>query len=136
MWRTINDAHFGGQLTPLATIDWAHTSGPEGIGAHGRYYPKSKCIVIDEKFKFAKDAIHSVNKAELSNAEIAYRLLMHEMVHQALHQNKASKPGGHGTAFLKEAQRIAGQLGEKLPTEGDVDKWPLTGLLPAQSAGF
>lgn len=125
MWHEINKAHFDGQLQPLATIDWGKTSGPEGIGAHGKFFQKSKCIVIDEKFNFDEDALHAGDKAEAAKAEVAYRLMMHEMVHQALHQKKAPDPGGHGASFLAEAQRIAQQLGEKPPAAEDLHQWPL-----------
>jgi hypothetical protein len=59
----------------LATIDWAPISGPEGIGAHGRYFHRSKCIVIDEKFKFSKDAIRSGDEAEGAKLSEAMRWL-------------------------------------------------------------
>ncbi len=51
--------------------------------------------------------------------------MIHEMVHQALHQKNSPNPGGHGASFLAEAQRIAQQLGEKPPTAEDAHQWPL-----------
>jgi hypothetical protein len=123
MWTTINETLFEGKLLPLVSVDWGETSGADGIGAHGKFFPKSRCIVIDEKFKFDEDKIREGNKKEEVKAEVAYRLLIHEMIHQSLHQNDAQLPGQHGEAFLAEAQRIAPLLGIEIPT-GKVERWP------------
>jgi len=125
MWQEINEDHFAGDLKPLTSIDWAAISGEEGIGALGRFYPKSRCIAIDETFRFNREAIRAEDKIEEIKLEVAYRLLMHEMIHQALHEKKAPNPGGHGASFLEEARRIAQQLGEKTPAEEDARHWPL-----------
>lgn len=124
MWKTINDTLFGGKLLPLTTIDWGDTSGAGGIGAHGKFFPESRCIVIDEKVKFDEAKIREKDRVELAKAEVAYRLLIHEIIHQSLHQNGALLPGQHGEAFLAEAQRIAPLLGIEIPTD-KVDRWPL-----------
>jgi hypothetical protein len=125
MWDEINQRHFGGELEPLADIDWAETSGENGIGAHGVFFEKSKAIAIDEKFRFDEEAVKKGDEKETGKVEHAYRLLMHEMVHQALYQKKASQPGGHGASFLAEAERISQQLGLMPPTAQNVQRWPL-----------
>jgi hypothetical protein len=86
MWEDIKQRYFGGELEPLAAIDWDEISGDNGIGAHGVFFNKSRCIVIDEKFRFVEEAIRAGDEEENRKVECAYRLLMHEMVHQALHQ--------------------------------------------------
>lgn len=125
MWKDINDKCFGGELLPLADIDWGETSGKNGFRAHGFFSPKSRCIAIDQIFRFSADAIRSGDKTEEANAMIAYGLMMHEMVHQALHQRNVAQPNGHGDAFLEEAQRIAALTGESSPTAENVRSWPL-----------
>jgi hypothetical protein len=124
MWEDINRSQFGGELKPLAALDWGELSGENGIGAHGVFFPRSRCIVIDQKFKFDDEAIREGNEEEKRKAEQAYCLLMHEMVHQALYQKRADKPGGHGATFLAEAERISKQMGQELPTSDNVKRWP------------
>jgi hypothetical protein len=124
MWEEINQRYFSGELEPLADIDWAETSGDNGIGAHGVFFDKSRCIAIDEKFRFDEEAIKAGDEGESRKVECAYRLLMHEMVHQALYQRKAPQPGGHGASFLAEAERISKQLGQEPPTAANVQRWP------------
>jgi hypothetical protein len=87
MWEDINPRYFDGELEPLADIDWGETSGPGGFGAHGVYF-KSRCIAIDEKYKFDEEAIRAGNEEEKAKLEVAYGLLMHEMVHQVLYQRE------------------------------------------------
>ncbi|MHC2531853.1 hypothetical protein [Bradyrhizobium diazoefficiens] len=125
MWREINREFFGDELKPLAEIAFAETSGSGGIGAHGKFFDKSRCIAIDEKFKFDEEAIRGGSAEETNKVELAYRVLMHEMVHQALFERGAEKPGGHGEMFLAEAQRISKQMGEEPPTPENVVRWPL-----------
>lgn len=124
MWTEINQEYFAGELQPLAAINWEVTSGPEGIDAYGIFVAKSNCIIIDEKFRFDEAAIQAGDKKEEAKAEYAYRLLMHEMVHQALHQKNAPRPGGHGVSFLAEAERISKQMGIEAPTAANVHQWP------------
>jgi hypothetical protein len=124
MWTEINQGYFGGELKPLAALDWDEISGENGIGAHGVFFSKSRCIVIDEKFKFDEEAVKEGNEEENRKVDHAYRLLMHEMVHQALHQRKADRPGGHGASFLAEAKRISEQMGQEAPTADNVKRWP------------
>jgi hypothetical protein len=121
MWVEINQSFFAGELKPLRDIDWGETSGPNGIGAHGRFF-KSRCIVIDEKFRFDEAAIKAGDKKEEGNAECAYRLLVHEMVHQLL--DERNSPQGHGASFLAEVQRISKQMGEEPPTAENATRWP------------
>jgi hypothetical protein len=134
MWTDINTRYFGGDLQPLAAIDWGEISGPKGIGAHGVFYPKSNCIVIDEKFRFDEAAIKASDKEEEEKLECAYRLLMHEMVHQALHQKKAPDPGKHDESFLAEAKRISTQAGFEPPTAENVHQWPFPAPEPISEA--
>lgn len=129
MWEEINQLYFAGELEPLADLDWGETSGKNGIGAHGVFFNKSRAIAIDEKFRFDEEAIKAGDAKEAGNAECAYRLLMHEMVHQALYQKKAPQPGGHGASFLAEAERISKQLGLEPPTAENVNRWPFDDLV-------
>lgn len=124
MWTTLNEELFGGKLAPLVAIDWGETSGANGISAHGKFIPRAKCIIIDEKFKFDEQKIRENDKKEEAKLEVAYCLLIHEMIHQSLHENGAQRPGQHGEAFLSEAQRIAARLGIAAPTD-DVSRWPV-----------
>jgi hypothetical protein len=94
-------------------------SGDDAIDAFGAYFPRSKGIVIDERFRPDKDAIRAGDKIEEAKLEVAYRLMIHEMIHQALYQQNAPKPGGHGSSFVDEARRIADQLEIKPPTDDD-----------------
>jgi hypothetical protein len=134
MWTDINTNYFAGELQPLAAIDWGETSGSEGIGAHGVFFPKSNCIVIDKKFRFDEEAFRAGDKEEAEKVECAYRLLMHEMVHQALHQTKAPQPGRHGASFLAEAERISKQTGLEPPTAENVHPWPFPAPKPISEA--
>jgi hypothetical protein len=93
MWEGINQRHFDDELKPLAAVDWDEISGENGIGAHGLFFPKSRCIVIDENFRFDEEAIRAGDEKEKYKAECAYLLLIHEMVHQVLYQRKAPQPG-------------------------------------------
>jgi len=130
MWQEINEAHFDGQLEPLAAIDWGPISGDHGIDAFGVFFPSSKCIVIAERFRPDRDATPAGEESEKAKVEVAYRLLIHEMIHQALYQQNAPRPGGHGSSFVDEARRIADQLGGKQPTEEDACRWPdIAGIL-------
>jgi hypothetical protein len=97
MWEDINNRYFGGELKPLA-IGWGGISGPEGIGAHGKFIAASRCIIIDEKFRFDEVAIQNGSEEEERKCEQTYRLLIHEMIHQAVHQRTGAK-GGHGPTW-------------------------------------
>jgi hypothetical protein len=130
MWEDINQLYFGGELKPVADIDWGELSGEQGIGAHGVFFDKSRCIAIDEKFRFDEEATKAGSKEEKRKLECAYRLLMHEMVHQALYQRKAPRPGQHGESFLAEAVRISKLLGDEPPTEENVHRWPFHAAVP------
>jgi hypothetical protein len=125
MWEGINQRYFDDELKPLAAVDWDEISGENGIGAHGLFFPKSRCIVIDENFRFDEEAIRAGDEKEKYKAECAYLLLIHEMVHQVLYQRKAPQPGGHGASFLAEAERISKQMGQELPTAENVKRWPV-----------
>jgi hypothetical protein len=138
MWTDINRNFFAGELQPLAAIDWGEISGPASMEAYGRFIPKAKCIIIDEQFRFDKEAIRTGEKEEAekekNKVECAYRLLMHEMVHQALHQKEAAQPGQHGASFLAEADRISKLAGMECPTAENVDRWPFQALEPTSEA--
>jgi SprT-like family protein len=125
MWEEINRDHFGEELKPLADIEWDELSGENGIGAHGRFFPKGNCIAIDEKFRFDEKAMKAGDQQELKKIKVAYCLVMHEMVHQLLHQRNDPKSGGHGESFLAEATRISKQMGVEPPTTENVHHWPL-----------
>ena len=124
MWNEINAEHFGGELNPVAEIDWAPISGEDGLDAFGAYFPYSNCIVIDERFKFDADMIRAGDEKETARLEVAFRLVLHEMIHQSLYQKMAPKPGGHSQSFVEEATRIAEKLDIQPPTEKDAFCWP------------
>lgn len=132
MWEAINQQFFGGELEALWAIDWGPISGPGTMEAFGRYIPQSKCIIIADRFQFDADKIRSGDKQEAAKAEIAYRLMLHEMIHQSLHQIKAPSPGQHREAFIAEAERIAVLLKVPPPlNEVDAARWPGIGGLMA-----
>ena len=131
IWEGINESCFDGELEELLAIDWGPISGPGTMEAFGRYIPRSKCMIIADRFQFDADKIQAGDKKEEAKAEVAYRLMVHEMIHQALHQKQAPSPGQHRDAFIAEATRIA----ERLQTQAPIDEtesagWPnVAGLL-------
>ncbi|MET2825841.1 hypothetical protein [Mesorhizobium shangrilense] len=125
MWVQINRTCFDGQLEPLSAIGFEELSGPNGIGAHGKYVLQSKCIMIDKLFEFSEDDRLAGDDEALAKAEIACRLMVHEMIHQALYQHKKPNPGGHGNSFFDEAQRIANLTGDDAPTLETANRWPI-----------
>lgn len=102
MWEDINQRNFSGELESPGDIDWGEISGDNGISAHGVFFDKARAIAIDERFKFDEEATKAGDQEETRKAECAYRLLMHEMIHQVLHQRKAPQPGGHGSSFWQK----------------------------------
>jgi hypothetical protein len=127
-WQALNKDCFEGKLDELWALGWGELSGPNGIGAHGFYRPQSKCIVIDSRFKPDWEKALENNAAELVKADLAVRLLAHEMLHQALHQRNASRAGQHGEAFIDEATRISGIMNWHAPAdEKEAAQWPLLG---------
>lgn len=129
MWLDINEHYFDNQLIPLADIDYGELSGPDGIGAHGIYIGNGNCIIIDQLFKFDEEAVRKDVELEKNKLEIVYRLVLHEMLHQAVHQNAGRIIGGHGQEFLEEARRVAKLLAQPEPTEENVARWPLNFLI-------
>lgn len=133
MWEDINERYFGGELEELWAIDWGPISGPGTMEAFGRYIPQSKCMIIADRFQFDAAKIQAGDEKEEAKLEVAYGLMVHEMIHQALHQKQASSPGQHQDAFIAEATRIA----ERLKVSAPIDKansaqWPdIAGLLVA-----
>ncbi|SOC89928.1 hypothetical protein SAMN05421890_4917 [Ensifer adhaerens] len=129
MWDDINAACFAGELTPPADISWQETGGENGIGAHGVYLPKPNAIAIDERFRPDIAAVKAKDPKEIGKLEIVYRLVIHEMIHQALHQRNAPTPGGHGASFCSEAERVAKLLAASgievvTPTLDNAKYWP------------
>jgi len=117
-------------LTPVSDIDWLPLTGKEGIEAFGVYFHRANAIGIDERFKFDADAIRACDPKAEARLETTYRLVLHEMVHQAQYQKSLPRPGSHGPSFVAEATRIAGNLGVPPPTEGTAHRWPeLAGIL-------
>ncbi|MCP4120462.1 MAG: SprT family zinc-dependent metalloprotease [Bacteroidetes bacterium] len=130
LWIKINSDFFDGKLHPLAEIEWVELSGENGIGAHGRYVPQSMCIMIDSRFEPDKIKLRHKDKTEEAKLEVSYRLLVHEMVHQALHEKNAPNPGGHGKSFLEEAHRVSKILEVPPPNISECSSWPeLRGLI-------
>jgi len=129
MWTEINAAHFGGTLKPLAEISWLPLSDEEeGIDAFGIYFPKSNAIAIDERFKPDETKVRAGDPTEEAKLEVTYRLVVHEMVHQAARQRQLPRPGGHGESFIAVAAPVAVSLGTEPPTAATADRWP--DLLP------
>jgi hypothetical protein len=131
MWADINTRYFGGELTPPSDISWQEISGPNGIGAHGVYFDKVNAIAIDQKFRPDLAAVKAKDATEGEKLEIVYRLVLHEMIHQSLHEKHAPSPGGHGASFCSEAERVSKLLAENgievvKPTLENVRQWPLT----------
>jgi len=125
MWVEINKRYFDDQFTALAEIDYLILSGSDGIGAHGMYSGNGKCIIIDTLFKFDGEAVRSGNLEEQFKFDLVYGLMMHEMLHQSVHEKAGRIIGGHGPAFLEEAKRVASLLEEPAPTPENVARWPL-----------
>ena len=125
MWVSNNERFFGGKLKPPLEITWQELSGENGMGCHGVYFDKSNCIAIDEKFKFDPAMVELVED-EARKANIADCLVLHEMIHQAMHQNGEPKFGKHGEAFIREASRVALIAGGTAPTSREeAERWPL-----------
>lgn len=130
MWDDINARCFDGELTPPVDISWQETGGENGVGAHGIYFPKVNAIAIDDRFRPDTEAVRSGDRSETMKLEITYRLVIHEMIHQALYQKRAPSPGGHGASFCSEAERVAGLLVANgievvAPTLENAKRWPL-----------
>jgi hypothetical protein len=123
IWEDINTEYFAGELTPVRDIGWLPLSDEtEGIEAFGIYFSKSHAI--DERFEPDGDKIRAGDKTEEAKLEVAHRLVLHETVHQAQHQWKLSRPGGHGVSFVEVATPIATKLGIDPPTEANAGRWP------------
>ena len=125
LWSNFNMQAFGGQLHPLSGIDYHVTSGADGIGAHGVYFHRSNAIAIDEKFRYDRAKVVARDQIETAKCDVVMMLLVHEMVHQALHQRQALKPGKHDDAFMAEAARISPLIGVDAPTsKTEAAGWP------------
>ncbi len=125
MWTEINTLHFGGTLKPLAEIAWLPLSDEEdGIRAFGVYFALSNAIAIDERFKPDEAKAQAGDPTEDAKLEVAYRLLIHEMVHQAAHQRQLPRPGGHGASFIEVATPVAASLETEPPTAATAARWP------------
>lgn len=125
MWTEINAEHFGGTLNPLSEIAWLPLSDEdEGIEAFGIYFAKSNAIAIDERFKPDEAQIRAGDPTEEAKLEVTYRLVVHEMVHQAAHERQLPRPGGHGESFIAVATSVARSLGTEPPTAATAGRWP------------
>lgn len=129
MWQEINQIYFNNELQPLADIEWCETGGEHGIGAHGVYFPKSHAIAIDQRFKFEIQKLVVKNAESQVNADFNYRLMLHEMIHQSLHEKGVLDFGKHRSSFVEEAERIAKILKENgievdPPTADNAYRWP------------
>lgn len=129
MWTQINAAHFGGTLNPLAEIAWLPLSDEEdGIEAFGIYFATSNAIAIDVRFKLDEIQVGADDPRETAKLEVTYRLVLHEMTHQAAHQRQLQNPGGHGDSFISVATPVALSLGTAAPNAATASRWP--DLLP------
>lgn len=126
IWDSFNDEFFDSQLNAPNDIDWHSLSGTENLEAFGMYMPRIKSIAIDEQFRFDNVRCDAGDEAELAKAEAACRLVLHEMIHQSLHQRGESRFGKHGAEFVAEATPISLKLGIAPPTERDAHRWPVS----------
>lgn len=124
MWIDINERFFNNDLKPLSLIDWDELRGEEGIGAHGFYEKNGRGIFIDDEFKFDAELVRAGDKKETAKMDGAYLVLMHEMIHQAIHERGDPNFGKHHQSFLDEAVRIAAIMEVDPPTLAEVTQWP------------
>lgn len=128
IWHNINDDYFDGRLCTITDIDWHPLSGNNNLNAFGIYLHRVKSIAIDERFKFDKAKCESQDEAELAKVEIVFRLVLHEMIHQWLHQKGIKRFGAHGDDFIAEATMLSEKLDIDPPAEHNAYCWP--NLLP------
>ena len=125
IWRGANDEFFGGRLTPPADVDWHPlTEGEDSLEAFGLYLPQVPSIAIDERFRFDPEQVGQGDLRENAKMEVACGLMIHEMVHQAQHQDRSPGAGGHGPSFIEIATAVAASMGTPPPTEADARRWP------------
>lgn len=125
LWTDINAEHFAGSLRPLAQIAWLPLSDEdEGIEAFGVYIAKSHAIAIDERFKPDEAKVGDGDARETAKLEVVFRLMVHEMIHQAAHQQQLPSPGQHGSSFITVATPVAASLGTAAPTPSTAPRWP------------
>ena len=124
MWAEINKRFFNDELKPLALIDWDEIGGDEGLNAHGFYEKRGRGIYIDDEFEFDEDRVISGDAKEHAKVEASYLILLHEMIHQALHERGDPNFGQHQQPFLDEAVRIAAIMKVEPPTLDAVNQWP------------
>lgn len=132
MWIELNDRFFDGSLKEIIDVDWHALAGDENHNAYGIYMDKVRCIAIDEQFEFDPAGVEAGIETEIAKKEISYRLVLHEMIHQALHQKGVERFGGHGAEFVEQASSIAPKLGIAAPTKKDAHRWPNPAALIAR----
>jgi len=133
MCNDINEQGFVPRLSRPADIDWhALTGGEDSLGAFAVYLRFTRGIAIDERFRFSPDAMRAGDAREEAKLEVAYRLVVHEMVHQDQYELKANGRGGHGASFIEIATPVADALRMPAPTADTAKKWPdVSGLIAA-----
>jgi hypothetical protein len=129
LWRQLNDEFFDGELSPVSDVGWHPLSGAENLEAFGIYMHRHNAIALDGRFKPDSALYRAGDEAEEAKGEVAWRLLLHEMIHQAQYQRQLERPGGHGASFVAVATQIAEKLGEAPPTEATASRWPELGPL-------
>lgn len=124
MWRELNYRLFDGSLKEIVDIDWHALAGDDNLNAYGLFMHKVRCIAIDEQFRFDTAGVEAGVASEIAKKEISYLLVVHEMIHQALHEKGVERFGRHGAEFVEMATSITPKLGITAPTEMDAHRWP------------
>jgi hypothetical protein len=127
IWDGINDEFFDCRLNAPSDIDWHLLSGADNLEAFGMYLPWPKSIAIDEQFRFDRGRCDAGDEAEMVKVKIVFCLVLHEMIHQSLHQKGEARFGKHGAEFVAEATPISARLGIAPPTELNAHRWPILG---------
>jgi len=126
-WRKLNDDHFGGRLQEPPEVDWV-----EGISAFGQFGRVFGAIGINAQFRDVEESVRAakVSKRMPTDEECArlvfvLGILLHEMVHQALHSD-GSRSGAHADEFVAMANSIDQVAELKWPvcTADNAARWP------------
>lgn len=140
IWRELNQNCFNSALREPNNIGWLDLSGEEDLEQNnGYYFPNYESISLSHRFQYAEEQaqkceeigadqklspaekIESINKYQA--IEIIYRILAHEMVHQAAHQAGES-PSSHEGVFTKHAKGVVDYFNIPDPKGKDAEIWP------------
>lgn len=135
LWRDINARGFQGSLAPPQGLGWLTQAEREALGGDlwGVATPMG-LIGIDDRLRpsslpaeyFNDPSKEAEVDREAAKLTAATMVLIHEMVHQALHQ--ADVRHDHDAAFVSRALAVHGCLSEircyPLPNESNAAFWP------------